>query len=227
MIGSLIIYYKRLNNNYLSISLSFSMIIMIGISLFDLIPNAYPIIYNKYKIFSFIIVIILLIIGYIIIKIISSINEEEKGSLYKLGVISMIILIIHNVPEGIITFLTTYYDIKIGLKLAIAIMMHNIPEGILIAMPIYYATRSKSKAITRTLIASLSEPIGGIIAYILLKRIITVYSISILMVIVAGLMMSLAIEEIVPNINKYYNKKSIIIGIILGLLVIIVGIYIN
>ncbi len=227
MIGGLFIFIPKFNQKHLIISLSFTLVIMIGVSLFDLIPNGLPIIYAKYNYFSIFIIFILLICSLIFIKIITGINREEKGGLYRLGIMSMFILIIHNLPEGIITFLTSYIDYKIGIKLAIAICLHNIPEGIAIAIPIYYATNNKKKALLNTLYASIAEPIGAILAFILLKDYINSYNIGIILIIVAGLMIGLSINEIVPSINRYNNKKSIITGIILGIIVILIGIILN
>jgi len=227
MIGGLFIFFPKFDNKYLVSALSFTLIIMIGISIFDLIPNALPIIYERYRIFSIAIILILMICSFIFIKIITSINREEKGGLYRLGIMSMIILIIHNLPEGIITFLTSYIDYKIGIKLAIAICLHNIPEGIAIAIPIYYATKNKKKALINTLYASIAEPAGAVLAFIILKDHINTFSIGITFILVAGLMIGLSIEEIVPSINKYNNKKSIITGIILGFIAIVVCILLS
>ncbi len=185
MIGGIIALFTKTNNKYLSAFLSYSMIIMIGVSLFDLIPNGLPIIYDYYHFFTIFIVFILLIISLIIIKIINSVNIKEKGSLYKLGLISMIILMIHNFPEGIITFLTSINDYKIGIKLAIAIAIHNIPEGITIAMPIYHATHNKMKALKKTLLSSVAEPLVAIIAYIFLKDYVTKLSLAIILILIA------------------------------------------
>ena len=81
----------------------------------------------------------------------------------------MIAMIIHNIPEGIATFITTNNDITLGISLAIAIALHNIPEGISIALPIYYSTNKKKKAIFYTLISGISEPFGAILAFLFLK----------------------------------------------------------
>ncbi len=84
----------------------------------------------------------------------------------------MIVLILHNLPEGIATFLSSYHNTSLGIKLSIAIMLHNIPEGISIAVPIYYATKNrKKKAIKATLLSGLSEPVGALLAFVFLKKI--------------------------------------------------------
>ena len=84
----------------------------------------------------------------------------------------MIAIILHNLPEGIATFVATSSDVKLGLSLAIAIAMHNIPEGISISVPIYYSTGSKKRAIFYTLVSALSEPLGALLAFIFLKNFI-------------------------------------------------------
>ena len=224
LIGCLFIFIKVKNvNKFLSISLSFSAIVMILISIFDLIPNSFFELLNKYKLMGILISIISFIFGIFLIKISNKIikNLEEKGSsLYKLGIISAIVLIMHNIPEGIITFLTSETDLKLGLKIAIAITLHNIPEGICIAVPIYYSTKRVGKAIKTTLISGLSEPLGAILAYLFLYKYISTDILNIIFIIVAGIMISLAINEILKESIKYSekNNKYIYIGIIIGII---------
>ena len=120
--------------------------------------------------------ILMILIGYLLNTCINK-KIAEKGfnssNLYRVGILSMIALMIHNLPEGILTFLSSSVDIKLGLKLSIAIMLHNIPEGIAIAVPIYYSTGSRGKAVINTLISGLSEPIGALLAYLFLYKYIT------------------------------------------------------
>ena len=130
----------------------------------------------------------------------------------------MIALMLHNLPEGILTFLSSSIDIKIGLKYSIAIMLHNIPEGIAIAIPIYYSTRSKGKALFNTLISGLSEPLGAILAYIFLYKYMSNTLISIILLMTASIMISISINDIFKETEKY-NKLSVIKGIILGIVI--------
>ncbi|MBQ6840752.1 MAG: ZIP family metal transporter [Bacilli bacterium] len=135
----------------------------------------------------------------------------------------MVTLILHNLPEGIITFLSSYTNLGLGIKLSIAIAMHNIPEGVAIAVPIYYSTGSKKEAILKTTLSGLSEPIGALIAYIFLSKYITSNMIAIILIIVSGLMITLAIEQMLPEALKYKENKYIYFGIILGIIVIIIN----
>lgn len=229
LIGCIFIFIKVKNiNKFLSISLSFSAIVMILISIFDLIPDSFFSLFFKYRYFGLFLSIIAFIVGVLLIKISNKlINKlEEKGSsLYKLGIISAIVLVLHNVPEGIITFLTSGNDLSLGIKIAIAITLHNIPEGICIAVPIYYSTNSKSRAIVTTLISGLSEPLGAILAYLFLYKYITTDILQGIFIMVAGIMISLAINEILKESLKYSEKhnKYIYIGMLFGVIFFIIG----
>lgn len=150
-------------------------------------------------------------------------RETKAENLYKLGLLNMIVLILHNLPEGIATFLSSYHSMSLGLKLSVAIMLHNIPEGISIAVPIYYATKSKKKALKATFISGLSEPLGAILAFIFLKRYVSELMISIILIVVAGLMITLSIQEMLPASLKYKENKYVYLGLISGAVLVIIN----
>lgn len=152
-------------------------------------------------------------------------TEFNNNNLYKLGIISMLAIILHNIPEGIATFLTTNKDISLGLSLAIAITLHNIPEGISIAVPIYYSTKKKSKAILYTFISALSEPFGALLAFIFLKNIITDNIMGYLLSFIAGIMIHISLCELLPNSFKYKKKKHTIFFFILGILFMLLRLF--
>ena len=232
LIGAIPIFFKikeKNLNKFISFCLSFSIAIMISISILDLIPTSFFEIVNFYGIRkTLIILLIAFIISYIIITYLSSLVEKEsKGiDLYKLGV-SMIALMLHNLPEGIATFLSSYHSIDLGLRLSIAIMLHNIPEGISIAVPIYYATGSRKNAIKSTLISGLSEPLGAILAFVFLKKFVSELMISIVLIVVAGLMITLSIQEMLPRALRYKENKWIYLGLISGTILVIVNVIIS
>ena len=181
------------------------------------------ILYHFRLISALLIILIAFSIGVIIIFIINKLIKNENNSLYNLGILSMLALIIHNFPEGIATFMGSVTNIKLGLKLSLAIMFHNIPEGISIAVPIYYSTKSKKKALLSTFLSGVAEPIGAIVAYLFLGKYITDEMISIILLLVAGIMITLAIEEMLPKAISYNNNRYIYIGLILGGLLIIIN----
>lgn len=128
--------------------------------------------------------------------------------------------------EGIATFMTSYNDLSMGLSLGIAIALHNIPEGIGIAVPIYYATGKKSRGVLLSFISGLAEPLGAIMAYLILKNFINDRLISITLIFVAGIMITLAIEEMLPETNKYNKHIQNIIGLISGLILVLINLFV-
>lgn len=224
VLGGLVIFFKFKEDNilkFITASLSFSLAIMIGISITDLIPESTFILLKNFGVekgivLSFIAFIIGIILIHCLQKIIKK-TEMKKSDLYKLGILNMLALILHNFPEGIATFMSSYKDMSMGIKLALAIAFHNIPEGISIAVPIYYATNSKREALFKTLLSGVAEPIGALLAYIFLSKFITDSLISLILLLVAGIMITLAIEGILPKAKKYNLNKYLYLGMIVGL----------
>ena len=227
VVGGLIVFLKIKNiDKFISFCLSFSAIIMIGISIFELFPESITFLITKYKFNTILIyIIVLFIIGKSSITLLNRLISSSSN-LYKIGILNMIILILHNFPEGITTFITSVHDINIGFKISIAIMFHNIPEGISIAAPIYIATRSRKKALFKVFISGLSEPLGALFAYIFLKNHINDYLISFLLLIVSIIMISLSIEKLLPEAYKYNSKRYIRIGVLLGIIILLISLFI-
>ena len=222
VLGIIPIFIKKDKNKIINLSLSFSSGVMFSISLFSLIPESLHLINN------FILVLIFINIGLIISsytdKYIS--NRINNNSLYKLGIVSIIALILHNIPEGVTTFITSSNNLKIGFILSLGIALHNIPEGISIAVPIYYSTNSYRKAFIYTFIAGFSELIGGIFSYIFLSHYINSFILSVILGITSGIMIQISLFELIPNSLKYKDYKNTILGFILGFIIMIICIYI-
>ncbi|MCM1053521.1 MAG: ZIP family metal transporter [Ruminococcus sp.] len=233
VLGGLVIFFKFKENNinrFITFALAFSSAIMIGISITDLIPESSFILLqdyglNKGLIYAF----IAFIIGIFLIRYLNKLmnKAEIKNDLYKLGILNMLALILHNFPEGIATFMSSYKDINLGIKLSLAIAFHNIPEGISIAVPIYYATNSKKEAILKTFLSGIAEPIGAIIAYIFLSKYITNSLISIILLLVGGIMITLGIEVILPKAKEYNLKKPLYLGFIIGVVLILINYFLH
>ncbi len=134
----------------------------------------------------------------------------------------MLALVLHNIPEGIITFLSSSKDLSIGIPLAISIALHNIPEGIAIAVPIYYSKKDRPKALKYTLIAALSEPVGAVISFLFLRN-INDYLFAIILSLTAGIMIYIAIFELMKESLKTISIKSNIKYFLLGVTIIILS----
>lgn len=212
-------------NKIITISLSMAFIVMILVSIFDLFVEGIKILSNKPFLSIFIYILINYTIIYLIIKIKpkNNKNKVEKGELYNLGIFNMIALLLHNIPEGVITYITSNYNFKLGLKITLSIIMHNIPEGIMIAIPIYYGLKSRKKTLIYTLIASIGEPLGSLLPLLFFKNLVGGVYMGYILITVAILMINISIYKIFPQI-KTNNKLNIIIGLIIGLILFIINI---
>lgn len=224
MLGSILIFFKYRNTDKVVCSaLSFAAGVMLTVSATDLIPSSITGLLNIYYLFPALLITLISIvfgiaISTLINKYIPDINSEKVGNkgLFKVGIISMIAIILHNVPEGIATFMTSTKDIQLGLSLALAITLHNIPEGISISVPIYYSTKSKAKALLYTFVSGISEPLGAIIAYLFLAPYMNDLIMSILLSSIAGIMIAISIYELIPASLKYNNTKRTTLYFLIG-----------
>ena len=214
--------FKFINREgVISFFLGLSASSMISISLFDLIPSAFGIISSRYNAFvAFVGVLLSIFIVYFILYIFKKKSPLLKNNdLAGVGALSALSIIIHNFPEGIASFFTSYNSIKSGIRLSFAIMMHNIPEGIFVAFPTYLSSGSKKRGVIYSLICGIFEPLGALMGYILLRKYMSRCILGALLIIAASVMIVTSIEEIIPSINIYNNKRNSIIGAIVGLII--------
>lgn len=206
--------YKKL----IAFALSFSAGVMLSISLLELLPESFVMIQSRYPFsFSFLLTLFFVNLGLVIANIFDQ-KIQSDNSLYKVGIVSMLALFLHNIPEGIATFLTTNTNPKLGLLLAISIALHNIPEGISIFIPIYFATRKKGKAFFCTFFSALSEILGGLFAFFFLRNLITEWRMGYLYALITGFMAYIAFYELLPTAWKYPYKKLIKGAFLVGFL---------
>lgn len=225
MLGCLVIFIKRIDHNkIIAYSLSFASGVMISVSLTDLIPESLNLINCKNYFFTITISLISIFIGIFLSILLDNITDKKVNNnpLYKTGLLSMLAIIIHNIPEGIITFITTTTNIKLGIGLSFAIALHNIPEGISISIPIYYSTKSKFKAFNYTLISALSEPLGALITYLFLINFINNFILGILFSIIAGIMLEISLFNLLPISKKYQYNTSSKLFFIFGVLIMLI-----
>mgnify|MGYP005787631577 FL=1 len=209
-----LLFHLKNEKNIILSSLSFASGVMICVSITDLIPSSFNLLTSIFKTFpSLLFLLIFISLGVIISMLIDKFlpNNNNKNisnkKLYRLGLVSMLAIIIHNIPEGIATFLSSSTNMHLGLSLALAISFHNIPEGISIAIPIYFSTKSKIKAFLYTLISGLSEPLGAILAYLFLSNIINNFIMSIILAMIAGIMIHISIYELLTESLSYKKRK--------------------
>lgn len=222
ILGAIIIFFKK-KESILYNALSFAAGVMITVSVIDLIPESYSYLSGFYYPFP---AVLLVAIFFVIGVILSSLIDKyipSNNQLYRIGIISLIAIIIHNIPEGMATFIASNTNIKLGITLTIAIALHNIPEGITIALPIFHATNNRKKAIFYATIAGLSEFIGALITCIFLKDYITYKFMGYLLAIIAGIMIQISFYELLPEVIKVKEKRGIIY-FLLGSLIMFISI---
>ena len=195
LLGSILVFIPSINkNHYKRNILIISSIIMLFITLFDLLPSNLTEIINNYQSKGLLIAILFFIFGSFTINILNK-NIKEENIYSRVGILNFIGLLLHNIPEGIATFITTLINPIIGLKLSITIMLHNIPEGLLIMLP-HSIDNKKRRGLILSFIAAIAEPIGGLLFFIIFKNILTTYTINYILVYVSGIMITLAINNI-------------------------------
>jgi ZIP family zinc transporter len=150
-------------------------------------------------------------------------KEERFKKLYKVGLLTAVAVSIHNFPEGLVTFLGAMTDIKLGLAIALAIAIHNIPEGIAVSIPIFYSTGNKKKAFIYSFMSGLAEPLGGIIGFILLRPFINDTMIGVIFSLIAGMMVFISLDSLLPSAEKYGNHHLSILGVVLGMIIMAVS----
>ncbi len=221
VIGSLLIFTKRKTTNIICCSLSFAAGVMVCVSLTDLLPEATNLLMEKlYYIPVILICLIFIVVGIILSMGIDKYLPDNKkdNQLYRVGIISMLAIILHNIPEGIATFMASNTNMKLGISLAIAIAFHNIPEGISISIPIYYSTNSRLKAFGYTFLSGMSELLGAIITYLFLSKFINPIFMGILFSMIAGIMIHISVYELIPTSLNYKSKKLTVIFFIIGVI---------
>ncbi|MDD2538955.1 MAG: zinc transporter ZupT [Bacteroidales bacterium] len=143
----------------------------------------------------------------------------KKPRLMKMGVMTAVAIAVHNFPEGIATFMAALENPTLGIAIATAIAIHNIPEGIAVSIPIYYATGSRKKAFGITLLSGLAEPLGALLTYLILMPFLTPVVMGCVFAVVAGIMVFISIDELLPGAHEYGEHHIAVYGLISGMAV--------
>lgn len=146
-------------------------------------------------------------------------SAKKFKSLYRMGLFSALAIAIHNFPEGLATFVSAVKDPTIGIPIAVAIAIHNIPEGVAVSIPIYYATGDRKKAFTYSFLSGLSEPVGAVVGYMLLRSIFNDVMFGVIFAGVAGIMVFISLDELLPTAQKYGEHHLSIYGLVCGMVV--------
>lgn len=150
-------------------------------------------------------------------------NKMNQQKLMRMGTLTALAIAIHNFPEGLATFTSTIKDPSLGIAIAVAIAIHNIPEGIAVSVPLYFATGDKKKAFKLSFLSGLSEPVGAIIGYLILYRFFNDVIFGVLFAMVAGIMVFISLDELLPTAREYGEAHLSIYGLVAGMMVMAVS----
>ena len=150
-------------------------------------------------------------------------HDLKSSALKRTGIFTALAIAIHNFPEGFATFVSALDDLTIGLTIAFAIAIHNIPEGMAVSLPIYHATGNKKSAFWYATLSGLAEPLGAVIGFFLLLPFLGDAALGITFGAVAGIMVYISFDELLPAARVYGNAHTTIAGITLGMLVMAIS----
>ncbi len=231
ILGTFLLFFiKGKSEKVVSASLAFAAGVMLSVSFLDLFPQSVHFIEaHSGNTLGIILAVFFLSIGLAIAGLLDKLVPHEEAEhetetrehqdLYRVGFVSMLAIGLHNFPEGIATFMAGYTDVSLGIQVTIAIAMHNIPEGISVAMPIYFATGSKWKAAKYTFLSGFAEPLGAFVAFLVLRPFINDLVMGIIFAIVTGIMLYIAIEELLPSSRQYGHKRLALISTFVGIVI--------
>ena len=229
IIGAFIIFIPQSKNEKtITVALGFAAGIMLSVSFSELLPQGQGLLGKSIgDKLGVVISILFLIVGIgIAIGIDHFVPHEEfdkenqdkpHQNLFRVGFVSMLAITLHNFPEGIATFMAGYNDISLGITITVAIALHNIPEGISVAMPIYVATGSKKKAFKYTVISGLAEPLGALLAFLVLRPFINDFVLGAIFAVISGIMIYISLEELIPSSRQYGHNRLALMSTLAGI----------
>ena len=146
------------------------------------------------------------------------------GGVMLTALVTGLALLLHNFPEGVLTFFAGTADPSLGLRTAAAIALHNIPEGLAVAVPFAYATRRRTAGVLAALVSGLAEPLGAVLAWLFLRRLFTPGFLNGTVVLAAGVMVWVALAQLLPGALHPAHRTAGILGAAVGCLLMLLGI---
>ncbi|MBM3162567.1 MAG: zinc transporter ZupT [Chlorobi bacterium] len=242
-IGSLLaLMVDHTNKRFLTFALGFSAGIMLYVSFVEIMPQAGSTVAQEVagKTASWIItaaffggMLFIWLIDQLVpdfenpheMSMIGTLNEGplEEARLHRMGIFTAAAIAIHNFPEGLAVFFSALSNQNLGAVIAATIALHNIPEGMAVAVPIYFATKSRMRAFSYSFLSGLAEPLGAVIGYALLKPYLTPTVFGGVLAGVAGIMVYISLDELLPAAEEYGEHHIAISGLILGMAIMAVS----
>ena len=244
-IGSCIAFFaKKTNTKFLAVSLGFSAGVMIYVAMIDIFAKAQTTLAIPLGNQSGTLITNIAFFGGMLFiagidKMIPSgenphevklVEDMEAGistkkQLMRTGLYTALAVSIHNFPEGLATFVAALQEPSLAIPIVLAIAIHNIPEGIAVSVPIYYATGDRKKAFLYSFASGLSEPIGALVGYMVLLPFMNEMVNGILFAVVAGIMVFISLDELLPSAREYGEHHLSIYGLVAGMAIMAVSLW--
>ena len=243
-IGSLIGFLsKQFNPRFLTIALGFSAGVMIYVSMIEIFVKARDSLTVSFgDRMGYVLTVVSFFAGIAVIALIDKLipsyenphelnveqkikdsTDEQKSKLMRMGMFSALAIGIHNFPEGLATFMSGLTNPTLGVSIAVAVAIHNIPEGLAVSAPIFYATKSRKKAFVLSFLSGLAEPVGALVGYFVLRSIFNEATFGVIFASVAGIMVYISLDELLPTAEEYGEHHLAIGGLLVGMFIMAVS----
>ncbi|EAH9620636.1 zinc transporter ZupT [Campylobacter jejuni] len=144
-------------------------------------------------------------------------HQINTKALKRTGIFTALAIAIHNFPEGFATFISSLDNLTLGIAIAIAVAIHNIPEGLAVSLPIYHATGDKKKAFIYSALSGFAEPLGAFVGALILLPFIGDLTLAISFAVIAGIMVFISLDELLPAAKTYDKAHDSLYGLITGM----------
>lgn len=240
--GMMVFFTRKADVRFLAVMLGFSAGVMIYVSMVEIFAEAKILLSSVYGEKSGMLYTMLAFFGgMLIIAVIDKLIPCEEnphefscpaGSrphhaarLRRTGLMTALVIALHNLPEGIATFVSATQSVQLAVPIVIAIAIHNIPEGISVAMPIFYATGSRKIALRYAMLSGLAEPAGALLAYLILMPFMSDSLFGVIYAGVAGIMVFISLDELLPSAETYGEHHLNMYGLLAGMAVMALSLW--
>lgn len=230
-IGTIIVFLSKNNEKLIEFSISMAVGVMTTLLIFELLPESFELLHEQVQSSST--TIILIILGILLLKMLDLFIPDhnhddiiDDKNLFHIGLVSSIALILHNIIEGMAIYSTTVTNSRMGLLVTLGIALHNIPLGIMITSTFYKSNNSKKKTLILILLIALSTLVGGLLM-LFLSTMISDMIIGILLSITSGMLIYIILFELLPEVIKTKNKKISFLGIMLGIIIFLLTLFLE
>ena len=231
--GIIVALWPKMSNRTLAIFHGFAAGVMTGISFLNMLPNCYGDLSQRMNADTALVCMWgIFICGWVISVLMSYIAvydrncSQRKETLKSVCIITTMVIMLHNLPEGMLTAFSGYGNRKLGADMALAVALHNIPEGVAVAASVMCFTSSKAKAVFHSFAAGMAELAGGVAALLIMQSFITPQLLNTVLAVISGIMVQVSLCQLIPAGAEMHSVKAVLVGTIAGAATISLGILI-